>query len=319
MWCLRRSVMLSALGAAIFSVAPASQSHGTEILRVTHQGIERTAILHQPAATVGRPVPLVLALHGLGGTGENFRSYARLDDAAEREGFVVVYPDAVANAWSYGRTINQPMPTAGGETVDDVGFIRRLIDELVGRRIADPARVFVTGSSRGGLMAYTLACALSDRIAAAAPLITSMTEYQREDCRPARPVPIMVVAGTNDRVQSFGGGQAPNGRLLSVPETMNFWRSLHGCTQRDSRALPHRDPADPTRVTVVEWSACRSNASPRLYRIEGGGHQVPSFRPSGSPMSEERFGPRNRDFETADEVWAFFKNYAAPQRGISTQ
>jgi hypothetical protein len=36
-------------------------------------------------------------------------------------------------------------------------------------------------------------------------------------------------------------------------------------------------------------------------------------------MSEERFGPRNRDFETADEVWAFFKNYAAPQRGISTQ
>jgi polyhydroxybutyrate depolymerase len=310
---------LSALG-AFFSLALASLSHASEILTLTHQGIERTAVMHRPAATVGRPVPMVLALHGLGGTGESFRSYARLDAAAERAGFVVVYPDAVAEAWSYGRPINQPMPTVGSDTVDDVGFIRLLIDDLVSRRIADPARIYVTGISRGGLMAYTLACALADRIAGAAPLITGMSEYQREDCRPTRPVPIMVVAGTSDREQAFDGGQGRQGRLLSVPETMNFWRSLHGCTQRDSRVLPHRDPADPTRVVVVEWSGCRSEASPRLYRVERGGHQLPSFRPSGSPMSEERFGPRNRDFETADEVWAFFESFSlAPRRGTSAQ
>jgi polyhydroxybutyrate depolymerase len=276
--------------------------------------------MYRPAATVGRAVPAVFALHGLGGTGENFRRFARLDDVAEREGIVAVYPDGIAKAWSYGRPINQPMPTTGGETVDDVGFIRRLIDDLVGRGIADPTRIYVMGISRGGLMAYTLACTLAQRVAAAAALITSMTEYQREDCRPARAVPIMVVAGTNDREQAFDGGQGRHGRLLSIPETMNFWRSLHDCTQRDTRVLPHRDPADPTRVTVVEWSSCQSNAGPRLYRVEGGGHQLPTFRPLGSPMLEERFGPRNRDFETADEVWNYFKDFSLPpHRGKSAQ
>jgi polyhydroxybutyrate depolymerase len=72
------------------------------------------------------------------------------------------------------------MPTLAGEPVDDTGFIRVLIDALVGKRIADPARIYVAGASRGGLMA--IACALADRIAATAPLITGMTEWQRDDC-----------------------------------------------------------------------------------------------------------------------------------------
>lgn len=307
---LRLIATMSVLGAACLFFAAAS--HAAEIVTITHQGVARTAVLHQPAATVGRAAPLVIALHGLGGSGENFRSFARLDAVAEREGFVAVYPDAIAKAWSYGRPINQPMPTVGDETVDDLGFLRLLIDDLVGRKIADPARIYVTGISRGGLMAYTLACALADRIAAAAPLITSMTEYQRDDCQPARPVPIAVVAGTADREQSFDGGQARLGRLLSVPDTMEFWRTLHGCTRRDRRTLPHRDPADPTRVIVTEWNGCRSNANPVLYRVAGGGHQLPSLQPSGNPMSEERFGPRNRDMETADEVWNFFREFSLP-------
>src|SRR5205823_10076142 len=100
------------------------------------------------------------------------------------------------------------------------------------------------------------------------------------------------------------------GRLLSVPDTMNFWRQQHGCTQRTVRPLPHRDPDDRTQVVLVEWAGCRSGASPRLYRIEGGGHQFPSISARASPESEARMGLRNRDIETADEVWAFFKNFS---------
>jgi polyhydroxybutyrate depolymerase len=278
-----------------------------DLLKFAHQGIERTAVLHQPAGA-GSPRPLVIALHGLGGTGANFRSYAQLDAVADREDFIAVYPDAIEKRWSYGRPINQPMPAVGGEPVDDVGFIRLLIDNFVARKSVDPTRIYVTGISRGGLMAFTLACALADRIAAAAPLVTGMTDHQRDDCHPSRPVPIMVIAGTGDREQAFGGAQAPNGRLLSVPETMDFWRSLHGCTRRDGRRLPHRDQADRTQVMLVEWSGCASGTSPRLYRVEGGGHQIPSINGTNNPMSEERFGLRNRDIETAEEVWAFFKN-----------
>jgi polyhydroxybutyrate depolymerase len=238
----------------------------------------------------GSPPPLVIALHGLSDTGEKFPGWAGIDVVADREGFIAVYPSALEGRWSYGRPSADPMPVVGAVTVDDVGFIRLMIDDLVARKLADTARIYVTGTSRGGLMAYTVACALADRIAAAAPLITGMTEYQREDCSPARPVPIMAIAGTNDPMQAYDGWLLANGRLLSVPETMEFWRSLLGCTKQDGKLLPHRDNGDRTRVVLIEWSSCRSGAHLRLYRVNGGGHQLPSLTGTNNPMSEQRFG-----------------------------
>jgi polyhydroxybutyrate depolymerase len=275
-----------------------------EEMRLVHQGIERVIILQRPVLSGLRP--LVIALHGLNQSPDGVRAWLGLDLASERDGFAVAYPAAVDLQWSYGRPINQPMPAVGGDLVDDIGFIRRLIDELVSKQIADPARVYVTGVSRGGLMAFTLACALADRIAAVAPLITGMTEFQVEDCRPSRSVPIMAIAGTADRVQSFGGARGRRGNLLSMPATMNFWRMQHGCTQRVERPLLHRDPEDATRVVVIEWADCRTGSSPRLYRVEGGGHQPPSISMRASDESEQRMGLRNRDIETADEIWRFF-------------
>jgi polyhydroxybutyrate depolymerase len=213
-------------------------ARGEELLKFSHQGVERTAVLHHPTTTQGSPHPLIIALHGLSDTGEKFRGWAGLDVVADREGFIAVYPSALEGRWSYGRPITDPMPVVGAATVDDLGFIRLLIDDLVTRKLVDPARIYVAGTSRGGLMAYTVACALADQIAAAAPLITGMTDYQREDCSPARPIPIMVVAGTNDPVQAYDGWLLANGRLLSVPETMEFWRTLHGCTKQDGKLLP---------------------------------------------------------------------------------
>jgi polyhydroxybutyrate depolymerase len=280
-----------------------------DTVRHTHQGVERTAVLHQAAGAAG-PVPLVIALQGLGQSTDALRNTLKLDPVADREGFAVLYPDAVEHKWSYGRPIIQSMPTVGGETVDDVGFLRHLLDDLVARKVADPARIYVTGMSRGGLMAFTVACALADRIAAAAALITGMTDSQREDCHPARPVPIMTLAGTNDWAQAYDGWIAATGRLLSVPETMEFWRALHGCGQQDRQMLPHRDDRDRTRVILVEWSDCRSGARLRLYRVNGGGHQIPSLTAIADAQSEQRWGLRNRDVETAEEVWAYVKGYA---------
>src|SRR5262249_36547368 len=139
--------------------------------------------------------------------------------------------------------------------------------------------------------------------------ITGMTEYQREDCRPARAMPIMVLAGTADTTQSFGGGQGLVGRLLSVPDTMEYWRTLHGCTGRDVRELPHRDPADATRIAVIDWTGCHDGGRVRLYRVDGGGHQLPSLMTESSEENVKRSG-QNYDIETADEIWAFFRSAA---------
>jgi polyhydroxybutyrate depolymerase len=302
-----RSPLCAAIAAFMLALSTFSWAvvaRADEVIKIQHQGIERQAVLHQPASLRAAPVPLVIALHGQGQPIDDVRSELGLDAVAERAGFRAVYPQAVPGFWSYGRPINQPMPKAREETVDDAGFVGRLIDALVQRELADPARIYVTGVSRGALMTYTLACALAGRIAAAAALSSGMTEFQREDCHPSRLLPIMVVAGTADPVQAFGGGNGLQGRLLSVPDTMNFWRLLHGCTGRTARALPHRDAADTTQVTLVEWSGCHDGAV-LLYRVAGGGHQPPSLAP-GNAEAATHFGPRNRDIETADEIWKFF-------------
>ena len=91
---------------------------------------------------------------------------------------------------------------------------------------------------------------------------------------------------------------------------MNYWRSLHACIGRTVRALPHRDAADRTQVTLIEWTGCREGGRVLLYRVEGGGHQIPSFASEGSEEGAKRLGLRNRDIETADEIWTFFKDIA---------
>src|SRR5690349_3067592 len=145
---------------AILSGTPLSSA--AEDLTLKHQDVVRTAVVHTPASTVGRPAPLVIALHSAGSTGKGFGARMGLDVIADREKFVVVYPDAIAHVWSYGRAFNSPMPTVTGVTVDDVGFIKQLITYFVDRKIADPKRIYIVGSSRGGLMAYTVACALAE-------------------------------------------------------------------------------------------------------------------------------------------------------------
>ncbi|HXG81730.1 MAG TPA: hypothetical protein VNJ05_08005 [Sphingomicrobium sp.] len=130
-----------------------------------------------------------------------------------------------------------------------------------------------------------------------------MMEAQRDACKPARAVPLAVVAGTSDRALPYDGWVLPNGRLLSVPETMDFWRRQHGCTGQSDRPLPESGRSE-SRVQLVQWSGCRQPDSIRLYRIEGGGHQAPSEEAS-PPQWIKSFGIRNHDIEAAEELWRF--------------
>jgi polyhydroxybutyrate depolymerase len=312
----RQRVCLAALTLLTLSLGCGTcRAEADEVLTLTHQGIARTAVVHTPAGMPDGPAPLVIGLYGHLGTIESFRDWLHLDVTADREHFLVVYPEAVDRDWSYGRPIVKPMPAVDGEPVDDVGFIRAIIDNLTASKRVDASRIYVTGVSRGALMTYTLACALADRIAAAVPIVSGMTEYQREDCHPVKRVPLMVVAGTNDRVQMYDGWLAPAGRLLSVAETMDYWRVHNGCRGQEGEDVPHRERADPkrerpdpTRIWLFRWTGCQDGTRLLLYRVNGGGHQVPSFT-QNSEEQAKKMGLRNRDIETADEVWSFVKEF----------
>ena len=222
------------------------------------------------------------------------------------EGFVLAYPQALEGRWSYWRGGRVMLP-GREEEVDDAGFIVAVVDRLVAEGVADPGRVFVTGSSRGALMTWTLACQHPAHFAAAAPLLSGMTEAQLAACAPTRALPIVAVAGTADPVQPYDGAAIPGSpRLLSIPDTMEFWRGQHRCTSQAMRELVHRDPLDPTRTEVVEWTGCSTGGPVTLYRVVGGGHLPPGYTPE-TEQQRQGFGRRGRDFETAEELWRVFR------------
>lgn len=299
-----REIVVAALAMLALPATGVCQSDLARTL--TYAGVERSYELHLPAGDA-RNLPLIVALHGIEQTIRQFKLWLPLGPVADRERFAVAYPVAIDGRWSYGRPIIDPMPSKAGRTIDDVGFLRELIGTLVREGIADSTRVYVTGLSRGGLMSFTAACSMADLIAAVAPLITGMTEHQRDDCRPQRLVPMMVLAGTNDPIQVYDGWIEQQGRLLSVPETMEFWRRLHGCNAQDEHMLPHRDPADPTHVQVIDWLDCKTGAPLRLYRVHGGGHRIPKL--TEDRRRDEENGVRSRDLDTPAEIWSFFKAY----------
>lgn len=296
------------LAIALLLAAPAAAAPDP-VVTLQHQGIARHAVLHRPPGH-RTPRPLVIALHGLNQPAAELQSVLGLDAVADREGFVTAYPSAVIGRWSY--TAERPVVLpGGGGLLDDIGFLAALVDRLVSEQVADPAAVFVTGQSRGGLLAWTLACEAAGRYAGIAPLITGMTARQLADCAPARPVPLLLLAGTGDRVQPYDGWLFAGYRLASVPETLEYWRRQLGCTGQASRLLPHRQAADPTRVAVIDWSGCVPGTGLRFLRVEGGGHRLPGLGETQSGPASA--GLQNQDFDTAEEIWRFFGTYL-PQR-----
>jgi polyhydroxybutyrate depolymerase len=236
------------------------------------------------------------------------RRWFGFDPVADREGFLVAYPDGVDRHWSYGRPISQPMPAVDGTPVDDLALLSRLIERLVADGSADSRRIYIVGHSNGGLMAFTAACALADRLAAVAVVLTGMTEYQVADCPPGRPVPMLVLGATADPLQAYDGAMARHGRLLSVPDTVEFWRMRNECRDRSLEVLPDREPADGSTVATIHSRDCRDGAEVLLIRIDGGGHLPPSIA-FDRRASEARLGRQNRDIETSEEVWSFLRRF----------
>lgn len=176
-------------------------ANAQSFFRVQVEETDRTAVVHG-LKKGAHPRPLVIVLHGFSASADSTRSSFGMDVIADREDFVVAYPDGFGRTWNYGIPIGKGeiKPQAGGKTVDDIAFLKALIERLAKTGQIDRSRIYLTGVSYGGMMAFAVACALSREIAAVAPLITGMSEQQRADCRPERALPMAVVAGTKDTV-----------------------------------------------------------------------------------------------------------------------
>jgi polyhydroxybutyrate depolymerase len=249
---------------AIPSATPTTCPPGDYSEQLTSSNEEREYRLHIPASLQPeKPAALVLAFHGAGSTSEQFESYSGFSAVADREGFIVVYPQAQGE-YRFWNT------TAGADN-RDIQFSRDLIEELESRCDIDPNRIYASGHSNGGGLANRLACDLSDQIAA----IGSVSGAYRwsESCSPTRPVPVLGVHGTEDTVIPYNGYQ--DGSLppmvygmvdTPIPQWASAWGARNGCDHEPARL------EQSAQVTKEQWNHCRESAEVILYTIHGGGH-----------------------------------------------
>jgi polyhydroxybutyrate depolymerase len=296
-------VLLALLGAALSSGAVAAPR------QLNVGGVVRTYELHIPAGVrdIGRPVALVVALHGGSGTGAQVRQQLQLDRVADREGFVVAYPNSLGQGWA--RRWNDGRVFAdrryAGPEPDDVAFIRALIKELATSHTVDPTRVFATGVSNGGMMSFRLACEASDLFAAVATIVAQFPTELVQACKPSQPFGVLMVTGTADPLVPFAGGpiggKGGRGSVVSADETFALLRRVNGC----AIAAKTADQRGAIEIVGV-GDVCAGGRKAWHYRMRGAGHQIPLRAAARQPLIERWLGPRNGDIEASEEIWTFF-------------
>ena len=286
----------------------------TYIRSISHDGLERTYRIHiPPLFNKSIQMPLVLVLHGGGGTAEGMEEQLTLggfNNLSDKEGFIVAYPDGIEKHWNDGR--KNVTYRAHQEKIDDVGFISILIDNITEELNINLGRVYVTGMSNGAMMSYRLACEISEKIAAIAPVTGAIPEDIVPQCSPSKPVSVLAISGTDDPLVPWDGGDIkstffhkPLGKVLSVPDSVNYWVIHNNCSPiSDITWLPDLDPQDDTRVRREIYGEGDEGTKVILYAIEGGGHTWPDGL---QYLSESRIGKTCHDINANEVIWEFFK------------
>jgi polyhydroxybutyrate depolymerase len=282
-----------------------------------HDNLKRTFNIHIPSFyDKSVQLPLVIALHGRGGNGASMILITRkgFNKLADKDGFIMVYPDGIELNWNDGRMDEEANDRAHKENIDDVGFISALIDSMIKDYNINPKRVYVTGISNGAIMSYRLACELSPKITAIAPVDGNIPYLLSTHCSPSQSVSVLAINNLNDPLVPFGGGEIYGhfhrvklGRVLSVNESIGFWVNRNRCSITPVvTEEPDRDPKDGTRVTRTQYINGIDETEVILYAIEGGGHTWPG---GFQYLPAWIIGKTSRDIDADEIIWSFFKEH----------
>ena len=286
-------------------------------------GRTRTYYVHTPPQyNPTMALPVVLGLHGGGGNAAIHRVQSKMDFASNRFGYIAVYPEGTGPDASRLLTWNAGICCgyASYYKIDDVGFIRALLDDLPHVVTFDKRRVYCTGMSNGAMMSYRLACELPDRIAAICAVSASMGV---DGPRPTRPVPIMEIHGLNDPNAPFDGGVGPNAMSKvehkPVLDVMEWWRVVDQCsedtqyTEGNDGHVIHGDEDfqqfGPVSWARVEWLPTKPNtgAPVILYALVEGGHTWPG----GVDVTKDLgTGTLVSNFDANAVMWEFFRQFS---------
>lgn len=276
---------LAVLAAATLSVGvlalsvwpPQAQEAALGERKIAVNGVERSYLIHVPPNAT-RPAPVVFVFHGGGGRPDAIARRTGMDDVADHQGFVTVYPAGSGRASGRGGTWNVGGP-ASPSSQDDVAFVQAILRDLEQTLTVDRSRIYASGLSMGGVFSYRLACEMSGTFAAIAPVAATMVE---PSCHPDSPVAVLHIHGTDDDRIPLKGGRGTMtaaDRSWPAPEQgVSSWSRFDGC----SAEQPARTNDGP--ATCTTYGQCR--ATVEFCMISGEGHRWPDG--------------------AAEHIWAFF-------------
>mgnify|MGYP001201814022 FL=1 len=258
-------------------------------ISINHDGLIREYVLYVPDSyDEDNPVPLVLNLHGGSGTATGQSYVSEMDQVADSAGFIIVYPQgSLVNGSSYW---NSMIATEGSKgTADDVGFISILIDEISSNYNIDLNKVYACGFSNGGDMAISLACYLSDKISAVAPVSGLMSFESDSLCRPNQTTAVFVINGTADNERPYNG---INDYYLSVDNTIEYWSNYHSV---DSVVLENFVDGNNNVIEFYTFLSQNGLSLLKHYKIIDGDHVWFDLNVNGENLDQL--------------IWRFFKNH----------
>jgi polyhydroxybutyrate depolymerase len=281
-----RPVFAAVLAALILLSGPAVATEES----MESGGRTRWWLVHEPSPRPAGPLPLVLALHGGGGSPSGAERMTGLNALSDREGFIVVYP--AGTGFFSGRLLTWNSGNCCGyarrKDVDDVGFLAALIERFIKDGRVDPKRVYATGMSNGAMMAHRLACERADLLAAIAPVAGAVGVPR---CEPSRPVSVLMIHGRADQHVPYEGGAGAKSLQprtdRSVAENEAIWRKADGCAEAEKCR-------DGTQVRVLTHS---------------GGHIWPGGK---AGLSNGNADPVLPEPKASEEIWRFFRAHPRP-------
>jgi polyhydroxybutyrate depolymerase len=279
---------------------------------ITFDNRVRQYMIHLPPAfNHGTRLPVIFAFHGGGGEYKKTIRYYNLNGLADRYGYIIVYPNAVNKAWSMQGVSSRVRKTEN--TVDDVGFISALLDNLIAEFSVDSSLVFCTGISRGGIFSLFLAWQLSERIKAIAPVCASIPQSIARDYVFMHPTPVLLINGTEDPLINYKGGPGKmNTRnagnqeadMLPTENLIEKMVKMNNCPSDPIISnLPDLDPGD--GCTAVDFRYPCKNGLVEFIKVIHGGHAWP-----GGIQYLPKFiiGKVCRDFRAEDKIVEFFQS-----------
>lgn len=273
---------------------------------MTVDGRSRTYLINLPPGYYdddASAFPLVIGLHGTGGKASQFEQDYQFSQKANEANFVVVYPEGVQSngvlglrTWNAGTCCDY----AKNNQIDDVNFIRELIDALIANYKIDPKKVYATGMSNGGMMAYRLACEIPDKITAIG--VVSATMVVTQPCDPSRPVPVLHIHSILDTTVPYNGGIGlKNYYFPPVDSVLTVWSSINACVS------PAGVQVDKAGYKFTTWSLCTDGVTIECYLTQDGGHAWPG----GSKTASWADTP-SAVLNANDLLWDFFRRFELP-------